>query len=382
MKIVHIITSLNVGGAEITLKRLILGSMDQSIVISLTNTGLIGKQLREQGVEVHALGMEGTLDVLNTIIKLRKLLLTLNPDIVQTWLYHADLIGGISAKFAGIKIVVWGIHTTALKKGSYKTSAIRFMLAALSYFLPEKILCVATAGLRVHQKLGYAKAKLKVINNGCDLEKFTFNANSRASLRRELGVTTEQPLIGMIARFSQEKGPDLFIDSAKIVTSYRPDVRFVMLGTGMDSHNKELKSWLDNSGISDKFILLGESESIESYLSCLDIFCLTSRTEAFPNILLEAMATRCICVVTNVGDVASILKADEQHSDARLGVLVPQVDARAIGQAVIKVLSTTDREREQIREAAYQKVLENYNQKLINSQDQQCYKALLDEVLA
>src|SRR5690554_3869677 len=117
MKIIHIIIGLNVGGAELMLKRLVLASQEkgkfQHEVISLTDLGVIGCDLRKAGIPVHILNMKSVLSLLKTYFSLKKLLKQLKPDVVQTWMYHADFIGGLAAKSLGVDNIIWGIRNSA-----------------------------------------------------------------------------------------------------------------------------------------------------------------------------------------------------------------------------------------------------------------------------
>src|SRR5512134_1216123 len=116
MKVAHVIIGLEVGGAEMMLRRLLLTQRSQGgapgTVISLTGLGPVGQRLRDDGVEVIALGMRTSLGAPLAVLRLRRLLLRLQPDVVQTWLVHADLLGGLAARAAGLRAVVWGVRTT------------------------------------------------------------------------------------------------------------------------------------------------------------------------------------------------------------------------------------------------------------------------------
>src|SRR5690606_5143753 len=143
-KIVHIIIGLNVGGAELMLKRLVLNSNNlenfHHEVISLTDLGIVGQDLESAGIRVHTLGMNSLISLPRMYFKLVKLLKIIQPDVVQTWMYHADFLGGIAAKYVGVKKIIWGIRTTDVTKGGSKLTVIlRSICAKLSYSVPTNI---------------------------------------------------------------------------------------------------------------------------------------------------------------------------------------------------------------------------------------------------
>lgn len=121
-KIAHVIIGLNVGGAELMLQRLILNSNKNNqfehSVISLTDLGSIGYELKQQGVAVYSLGMKSLTSAPLMFFKLQKLLKKIQPHVVQTWMYHSDLLGGLAAKSVGVKKIIWGIRNSEIDSNS------------------------------------------------------------------------------------------------------------------------------------------------------------------------------------------------------------------------------------------------------------------------
>jgi glycosyltransferase involved in cell wall biosynthesis len=179
VKVVHVIIGLNIGGAELMLKRLIESHREQPgiehSVISLTDRGVLGEQLAKQGVAVHCLGMSSIIKGPATFFQLRKLLQTLRPDVVHTWMYHADLLGGLAARSIGIRNIILCIRSTDIRKGGSKvTLLIRKLCAWLSRPLPRVIVCAADASRKVHEAVGYAPNKMQVMPNGFEIDKLMF----------------------------------------------------------------------------------------------------------------------------------------------------------------------------------------------------------------
>lgn len=316
MKIVHVIIGLNVGGAELMLKRLVLHShqkgMFEHVVISLTELGVIGPTLREQGVEVYSLGMRSMLFVPSTLLKLRRLLKKIHPDVVQTWMYHADFLGGVAAKTVGVKNIIWGIRTTDVSQGASKlTVQLSKLCAKLSYYIPDTIVCAAHASKDYHIGIGYDTSKMIVIPNGFDLEALIATDKDGLEIRRQNNLSEDDIVIGSVGRFNPVKNQKLFIDVAALLIKERPNLKFMMVGRDNTAENQELMSWINDYKIIDSFRLLGQRDDIPKCLKAIDIFCLHSKTEGFPNVVVEAMIMKVFTVSSNVGEVNNLLPIDQ-----------------------------------------------------------------------
>jgi|SRR5450830_191906 len=153
IKIIHIIVGFYICGAELMMKRLIESHHGNAnykhTVISLTGIGTVGRQLQAVGFEVHALGMQSALDIPRVIWKLVHLIRTARPDVVQSWMYHADLLGGLAARLAGNRNVIWGIRTTEVTVGGTRATVfVRQLCAWLSRTVPHTIVRAADASRR------------------------------------------------------------------------------------------------------------------------------------------------------------------------------------------------------------------------------------------
>lgn len=334
MKITHIITSLNDGGAEAVLFRLCTaGTAHQQTVISLRDEGKYGPLLREAGVMVYCLGMQPGRVSMGGLTRLWRLLRQERPDVVQTWMYHADLLGGFIAKLAGVGRVFWGIHHTTLEPGKSKQSTISVarLCALLSHWIPSKIVCCANKTAEVHADLGYAQQKLVVIANGYDLGRFCPDRDTRNRLRSEWSVDAAMPLMGMVSRFDPQKDHKNLIVALGQLRQLGRAFRFVLAGKGMSETNQELTGWIDAQNLRDQIILLGLRSDIPAVMNALDLHVLSSSSEAFPNVLAEAMACGTPCVTTDVGDAALIV--------SETGWVVPARNPQALAQAMTSALS-------------------------------------------
>lgn len=334
------IVGLNVGGAESMLKRLLLSHSDRNdihhIVISLTGLGEIGGQLIDKGLTVHCLKISSVFNLPIGFLQLRALLKQIHPSIVQTWMYHADLIGGLAARSVGIEAIIWGVRTTHITQGRV-TIYIRKICALLSGWLPQIILCAARSSCRLHQDIGYKKSKMHVIPNGFsigDEHNVSVNGNT---LRAELGINDNSLLIVSVGRFNPDKDHETFIRAAQRVLAKRPEAKFVLVGRDLDRTNKTLTRSIQNSGIGSAVYLLGHRPDVSSILQCCDVFCLHSITEGFPNVLGEAMACQLPCVTTDVGDARYLLGDDKW--------VVPPKSPSVLADKIVILLSMSRSER-------------------------------------
>jgi glycosyltransferase involved in cell wall biosynthesis len=313
MHILHIMPDLNPGGAELMMKRLVechLGDdRFEHRVISLRGLGAVGEALRESGVEVEALELTSVLRLPATLLRLKKRIRALRPDVVQTWMYHADLIGGLAARLAGVRRIVWGIRVADISGDmgvARATFWVRRACAALSRYVPERIVYVCHSARPPHEALGYDPSKGLVIPNGYVLPPERKPASVRER-RRRLGLPEEAILIGSAGRFSPQKDHPAFIAAAALIAARAPEAQFVIMGRQLNWDNEELARRVRETGYVERFHLLGERRDLGDCLAALDIFCLHSIQEGFPNVVAEAMAAGVPCVVTDVGDAALLV---------------------------------------------------------------------------
>lgn len=370
--IAHVIIGLNTGGAETALKRLILNSengIDQC-VISLTDLGVIGHELKKAGIKVHTLNMKGLFTAIIAFFKLVSLLNKIRPNIVHCWMYHANLIGGLAAKCAGINNIIWGIRSSRPPTGKPVTYCIMKLGALFSRFIPAKIICVADFAKKKHIDYGYDINKMIVIQNGFNQKIFNFDGKSRRELRNTFSIPDHHLLIGSVGRFHFDKGQNILIDAAKKIIATNKDVVFALVGRDCDSENKKLIAQLQSNDLMNSFILFGEQSDIPSCLSAFDIYCMPSRTEGFPNGLGEAMAVGLPCVATNVGDTEFLLDTT--------GIIVEQATPVALAKGLQTMLAMPPDKRKSLGSKAAQRISDHFTLENTRKQVYDLYKDLLE----
>jgi glycosyltransferase involved in cell wall biosynthesis len=314
VRIVHVITGLDQGGAEAMLEKLVLTGRRMNpeigqVVINLGKPGVVGNRLARAGVAVESLGMNLAL---RSVVQLRALAVRLRPSpevtVVQTWLWHADLVGGLCARAAGNRRVVWNLRNSMPRHAATKPAsrAVARVCGWLSRWLPARIICNSTAALQAHVAIGYYPKKCIVVPNGFDLRRFVNSASARIEVRGRWRTGPGDALVGMVARVDPLKDHATFIRAAAIVAARVPQARFVLIGEGI-TRDPKLPMLLAQTNLVEKFILEERCDDVQTVMSALDVFCLASWSEGFPNVLGEAMACATPAVATDVGDVRDIL---------------------------------------------------------------------------
>jgi glycosyltransferase involved in cell wall biosynthesis len=318
----------------------LLGATDRTriepSVISLIPPGELGGRMVGLGVPVYTLAMARGIPHPGAWLRLARLLRELAPDLVHTWMYHADLLGGLVARVACGIPVIWALHNSTLdpaQVGLATRLTARFN-ALLSHVVPTRIVSCSQVAMRVHRDLGYAADRFVVIPNGFDLHAFRPDPSARAAVRAELGLPPEAKLVGTFARFHPQKDHRNLCRAAGLIAA-KSDVHFVLAGGGIDADNAELAVWIAATGIARRFHLLGARDDMPRLTAGLDLAVVASSFgEAFPLVIGEAMACAVPCVVTDVGDSALMV--------GDTGRVVPPRDPNALASAVLDLLGLGD----------------------------------------
>jgi len=384
LRVTHVITGLGQGGAEAVLFRLATYPDQQAhhTVVSLTDDGVYGERLRAAGVTVHTLGMARGRVSVSGLMKLRRLLLEQKPDAVQTWMYHADLIGGVAARLAGVRAVAWGIRNSGahLQRSSRSARLVLKLCALLSGRVPAVIVCAARDAAVRHEQYGYRADRLVVIANGYDLSRYQPDAQARQRMRAQWQVTEHTPVIGCVARWDPLKDHANLLGALAVLVHQQDGslhahnvdqaagasgdatsqptafaaLRCALVGRGMSPDNAELNALIDRLGVREHVLLLGPSDDVPAVMNALDIHVLSSCAEGFPNVVAEAMACGTPCVVTDVGDAAHIV--------GQTSAVVPPENAAALAQGIAATLrNIATRGRQAVGETGRARVLAEFD---------------------
>jgi len=351
LRVCNVITGLGQGGAESFLERLVLATEGKGLshlVVSLTDEGVHGPRLAAAGVPVVALHGRSPFGVIRLVQKLVKLFKVERPGVVNTWMYHANLVGGVAARLAGPLPVVWNIRANRVTRELAKdaTVALARLSGVAARWLCRCVVTNSERGLATHVSWGYPRDLFTMIPNGFDLERLKPDCVLRGEARAALGIAPDQLAIGMLARRDPFKGHGTFIQA---IASARmpPRTMFIMAGPGVSDGDPEMSSLCRDAGVAG-VRLLGPQENVQRYFAALDVFTLPSLDEGFPNVVAEAMACGVPCVVTDVGDAARIV--------GDTGLVVPPRSPAAIADAWRYLAELSPQEREALGTRARERI--------------------------
>lgn len=358
MRILHIITGLATGGAEVMLRKLLSG-MDgrqfEAHVVSLGQGGRIAKEIRSLGISVTELGMASGRPSLGAALALFLLARQYQPQIIQGWMYHGNLGAWLAWHAVGRKAaLVWSIRQSLEDLAREKTgtrAVIRFCARRSAEV--SRILYNSETSRLQHEAIGYPSARGMTIPNGFETEIFRPDPKAGRRLRAELKLPDEALLIGLVARYHPMKAHRNFLEASALLSARNPLAHFVLAGRDVDGNNVELRDQVGRLGLAGRVFLLGERQDVPVITAGLDLACSTSNSEAFPNVVGEAMSCGIPCVVTDVGDSAHIV--------GDTGLIVPPADASALAQAWFELISMAPEKRRAMGERARQRVLQFYS---------------------
>jgi glycosyltransferase involved in cell wall biosynthesis len=343
-RVLHIITGLSTGGAERALYSLLAGGlaeMQNTSVISLTDEGTYGARIRALGVPVHALGMRRGVPGPVAIWRLHTLVQKMRPDVVQGWMYHGNLAASIAAWLSpgSPPKLAWNVRHSlySLDKEKPLTQLVikfnRWMSGRVGALLYNSRL-----SKQQHEAFGFAAQCGRVIPNGFDTEQLKPDVASGQAMRNILAIPLEATVLGHVARFHPIKDHVSFLRAAVDVMRLRSEVFCVLAGRDVNLQNPALVGIVPPE-LENRFRFVGERSDIPDLMQAMDVFCQSSWSEAFPNVLGEAMALGVPCVATDVGDSRDIL--------GEAGILVPPSDCRALAEGLISMLTFTEESRKE-----------------------------------
>ncbi|MFW1754227.1 glycosyltransferase [Acinetobacter wanghuae] len=354
---VHVITNFaGIGGAEMMLARLIQYTEDQyqHVIISLMKTSEVYQSTLDRCQSHYALQWNG-LNTLGTIQKLRGLLKQLQPKTVQCWMYHANALISLSViGLAQKPNVVWGIHhSLASPKDESISTKIALVLSKILSKQPSAIVYCAHSSKQQHAEFGFQNAHQHVIANGVFLDKF------------QPSVQLHQPtVIGFAGRYHTAKGYPYLFETMGLLKG--ENIIFKIAGGGASLENPEVKALFEQNQLdAEKVHLLDQISDMPAFYQAIDAFLMTSITEGFPNVLVEAMASGLPCISTDVGDAKYIVQD--------LGSIVPPRNAQAVADAILKYVQKTEAEKQALKHATRERVEQNFSIATVSRQYMQVW---------
>lgn len=355
-RILHLITGLETGGAERSLANLLLGEAGQrqvAQVVSLSGEGHYGPILADKGIEVDALCLGATPRSLASLWRLRHIVSRFRPDVIQGWMYHANLMASFAVAVSGRRIpVAWNIRQSLYDIESEKPTT-RWVIRRLARgsAKPAAIIYNSFQSRDHHEAFGFASRPGMIIPNGFDTNVWRPDATRRAAVRNELGLSEDDLLLGFVGRFHPMKAVPTFLAACAEAMAADRRLHVALVGDGLCYDNPAFAATVGEIPQA-RLHAMGRRSDVETVMASFDLFCLSSVSEAFPNVLGEAMATGLPCVATDVGDCARLL---DGH-----GIVVPPGDVSGIAGAVVGLTAMNAARRQAIGDAARQRIKTSY----------------------
>lgn len=356
LRLVHVITGLNPGGAESMCVALALhlrrhGHLPwEQVVVSLLPEGPLAAPLRAAGIPVMSCGLRRPVDAPGALCRLARLLRRLQPQVIQSWMYHADFMASLALRLPTVAFsvprpaLVWGLHNGSLDP-AVVPRATRWVVRTLARWsprVPDAVVSCAETARAVHAAAGYRPRRWEVIPNGLDTHRFRPDPSLRQAARQAWNLPPDVPVLGLAARAHPVKDLPTFVGAVARLARQRPEVRCVCCGQGVDGNNENLVRMLREADVLERCLLLGLERDMPRFWNGVDVAVSSSRGEALPLGLAEALACGVPVAATDVGDTARLV--------GDCGRLVPPGHAAALAEAMAWTLDHAPALRQPARE--------------------------------
>ncbi|PSC03726.1 hypothetical protein SLNSH_17430 [Alsobacter soli] len=341
----HVISSLHVGGAERMLVKLCGATRERfrHHIVTLIAGGALADDARAAGAKVEELGGTRSWRTLSTLSDLKSSVVRARSSVVLSWMYHANILSTLA--LAGMRErppLLWNIrHTPSRLRDETLLTGAALLAGIPLQRSAARIIYNAERSAEWHERIGFDASRRVFIPNGFDLHLFQPDAQARVRFRAEHGIPPDAPLLGRVARSHPMKDDATLLAAFARVRQAYPEARLVLVGQGMDTENEELTAAAAMAGVADAILLLGRRADVHRITPAFDVaLSSSSRGEAFPNVVGEAMACGVPMVTTDVGDAAAILDDPER--------VAPPGNAELLAVAVARLLDAGPEARARI----------------------------------
>jgi glycosyltransferase involved in cell wall biosynthesis len=368
IKIAHIITDLDIGGAEWMLIRTLRNFKNnryEHFVISLLPRNSLCKEIEKEGFKVYLLNLSKK-NFIASFIKLLYILKKEKPQIVHNYLFHADISGRIAARLTGVPIVISSLRNECIG-GRWRERLLR-----MTDFCVNRVTAVSQNVADSHILKGTTKKnKMRIIYNGLEFKGDQDNNSKNTSyIRRDMNIGEDLFLLLTVANLELKKGHVFLFDALALLKEKGYRLKLLVVGYGKE--RKKLEGDIVSKGLADEIILAGKREDVQKLLVASDAFVLPSLWEGLPNALLEAMAAGLPVVATRVGGIPEVV------TDNGTGLLVEPQNSDALAKAIERIMNE-DELRRRLAQNAREYVRRNFDIKRTVAETDELYKELLGE---
>jgi glycosyltransferase involved in cell wall biosynthesis len=351
LKILFLSRQLNIGGAErqlVTLANELASRGHEIVIASYYPGGALLKLVDPNRIRVISYEKKSRWDVFTLFFKTLKIVREEQPTVLHGWM-HTQNVVATAARIMNPKLtMVWAIRASNLENVLDWVEKFTIWLQARLSRFATRITVNSMAGLEYAAQGGLPREKMMFIPNGIDTNTFYPNEEDRRRVRAQWNMGDDVKVVGNISRFDPIKNHKMFLKAAALVVAKRPDVQFVCVGHGKESYLQELKQLSRTLGLENKVHWIQAKSDVREVYNAIDVFCSSSLSEGFPNVIGEAMACGRHCVVTDVGDSALVV--------GDTGVVVPSDNPQAFSAGLLDRLDAA----EILNLRARQRILENF----------------------
>jgi len=351
LKILFLSRQLNIGGAErqlVTLANELAARGHEIVIASYYPGGALSKMLDPKRVKLISYEKKSRWDLFTLFFKTLKVVRDEQPAILHGWMHTQNVVATFAKALNPKVTMVWAVRASNLEEHLDWAEKLTIWLQARLSSFASRIAVNSMAGLEYAVKGGLPREKMIFVPNGIDTNTFYPNDVERHRVRAQWNMGDDVKIVGNISRFDPIKNHKMFLKAAATVAAKRPDVRFVCVGHGKEAYLQELKQLARTLGLEGKVHWIQAQSDVRAVYNALDVFCSSSLTEGFPNVIGEAMACGRHCVVTNVGDSGLVV--------GDTGIVVPSDDAKAMAAGLLDRLNA----EETLNLRARQRILENF----------------------
>lgn len=357
-KILHLITGLEIGGAEMMMLKTLprMQSDFNNRVCCIMGHGPMGEKLEAAGIPVYYLNLRNIFD-LAVIIRFKKIARDFQPDILATYLIHADLFGRILGKIFGIKKIVCSVRVKLVQA---KYLPLLFLDALTSPLVTHYHFNSQTVADMYHKFFFLPKSKIIVIPNGLEIEKYSIPIDAHAK-KRELGIPQDKIVIGCVAKLRQQKGHKYLMSAFAEVFKNNQNIFLLLAGDG--DERKNIEKQIKDFNIQNSALLLGNRNDIPELLQVIDIFVLPTLFEGMSNALMEAMAAGKPIIATDIPENKELII--NNISGILASAKNPKSIADSIRELIVNKTQAQNIASRAKKEALERFSLENITQKMI-----------------